>query len=410
MALIKKIQDMKYEMTRWRQKLHGEPELAFKESATARYINRQLQSFGVETHAFSKTGVIGVLHGKNGPASLTGGKTIMLRADMDALPMKDETGTHYASQNGAHHGSGHDGHMAMLMGAAKYLAQTKNFDGTVYFVFQPGEEQAGASGLIDDEDLFQQFPCDEVYGLHSHPDVPLGTMVSAEGVFMAAAEEFNIVLRGNGGHPSRPDNKTDVIGAMAEVIALVKELADKGAEASSVPSLLSISSVRTEGAANDLFPASAHLHGNIRTLDPSLHERAHKSLEKLAQEVSFKYNVDLKVDFSSHYPLLLNSKLQTEFARAVAKDTVGDANVSDTPPRLLDVDDLSCYLQEVPGNLMILGTGKNDGKPEPDIYTSKYDFNDAALPVGTTYWVKLTEARLPTFSAPAPKAPDAPKP
>ncbi|MBI3441603.1 MAG: amidohydrolase [Proteobacteria bacterium] len=403
MGLIKKIQDMKYEMTRWRQKLHAEPELAFEERGTSRFITRQLQSCGIEVHALAKTGVIGVLHGKDG--ATVGGKAIMLRADMDALPIKEESGAVHASHTaGVHHASGHDGHVAMLLGAAKYLAQSKNFNGTVYFAFQPAEEKSGAQEMIKDG-IFQKFPCDEIYGLHSYPELPLGAMVTGPGSLLASAEEFHIVLKGAASHPSQPDTETGVMSAMTEVMAAIRALAETEIQLGAA-ALLAISSVHTEGQIGNALPGRVDVCGTIRTQDSSLHEKLRQGLENLVPEIAAKHNVDQTTEFSNACPVLVNSQAETNLASDIAKDIVGDNKVGSVVPRALDADDFACYLQGKPGNLMLMGTGRADGKPSPALYSSKYDFNDAALPIGASYWVKLVEKSLPLATAPSPKAPN----
>jgi hippurate hydrolase len=413
MGVIKKIQDMKNEMTRWRQKLHQDPELAFEERATARFITRQLQSFGIEVHGLTKTGVIGVLHGKNGPAAQTGGKAIMLRADMDALPIKEETGVMHCSRNsGVHHACGHDGHMTMLLGAAKYLAQTRDFDGTVYFVFQPAEEHIGGANELIKAGLFKKFPCDEVYGLHNFPGIPLGVMASGAGPLLAASDEFHITFNGTGGHIARPENTTNIIAAAAEAATAIKAAADKEIPAGE-PALMIVASINTDSQTTNVLPDSINLQGSIRTFDTALHDKLKKNLEQIVNDTAAKYGATATLEFKNSYPALINSKAETAFALDIAKDIVGANRVISPVPRTLGIEDFAYYLHHKPGNFMCLGTGKADGSAFADLHSAKYDFNDAALPIGASYWVKLVEKALPFFKAAAPQAPktpDAPKP
>jgi hippurate hydrolase len=407
MGLIKKIQEMQHEMSRWRKKLHEEPELAFEERATARYLTRQLQSFGIETHSLARTGVIGVLHGRNGP----GGKAIMLRADMDALPIQEATGAHHSSKTpGVHHACGHDGHMAMLLGAARHLAKNGDFDGTVYFVFQPAEEHIGGAKEMIKDGLFQKFPCEEVYGLHNYPGLPLGQMATGAGPLLAASDEFHVTFRGAGGHTSDFDKATNVIGAAAEAVTLLNALATAEIPAGE-PALLAVSAFTTDTHAANVLPEQVRFQGSIRTYDPALHEKLKQEMERIVAEMAAKFGAEATVEFKNGYPALVNSATETGFAVDVAKDVVGDANVISSAPKTMGVEDFACYLQNKPGNYMAIGTGRADGKPVPELHSAKYDFNDAALPIGASYWVKLVEKALPAGGAPtAPKAaPPAPK-
>ncbi|MDE1151551.1 MAG: amidohydrolase [Micavibrio sp.] len=401
MGIIKKIQDMKQEMTRWRQKMHAEPELAFEERWTARFITRQLQDFGIDVHALTKTGVVGVLHGKNGP----GGKAIMLRADMDGLPVDEKTGVTHASRNpGVMHACGHDGHMAMLLGAAKHLAASKDFDGTVYFVFQPAEEAIGGAAEMIKQGLFTQFPADEVYGLHNYPGLPLGMLATGSGAMLAASEDFQITIRGKGGHASHSEQTTDVIGAAAEAVMAFKEIAKKEIPAGE-PAALSITTLQTSGEAINAFPDSASITGTIRSFDEKLHQVLIDKMVDVVDTIEAKYGVTVDFDLKTGYPVLVNDKKATDFAIDVAKDTVGDAQVLTSVPKTLGTEDFAYYLQKKPGNYMAIGTGKAGEKNYTDIHSAKYDFNDAALPIGASYWVNLVEKALPVLNGPVTPAP-----
>jgi hippurate hydrolase len=419
MGIIKKIQDMKQEMTRWRQKLHQEPELAFEEKKTMRFLVRTLEDMDIETHGLAKTGVIGVLHGKNGP----GGPAIMLRADMDGLPIEEKTGVTHASRNpGVMHACGHDGHMAMLLGAAKYLSQTKNFEGTVYFVFQPAEEHIGGALEMIKQGLFTKFPAEEIYGLHNYPGLPLGMLATGPGAMLAASDDFTIKVRGKGGHASHADAATDVLGAAAETVVKFKELATKYIPQGE-PAALSICTFKTEGEAHNALPDAASFTGTLRTFDAVLHQKLVDEMVKIVDAVEAKFGVLLDFDLKGGYPMLINDAKATDFATDVAKETVGPAGVMNPVPKTMGTEDFAYYLQQKPGNFMGIGTGttKIGDKNYTDIHSAKYDFNDAALPIGASYWVNLVEMRLPTLSAPSaidgitpppanPGAPSAPKP
>jgi amidohydrolase len=399
MGIIKKIQDMKQEMTRWRQKLHAEPELAFEEKKTMRFVTRTLEDNGIDCFGLAKTGVIGVLHGKNGP----GGKAIMLRADMDGLPIDEKTGAVHTSRNpGVMHACGHDGHMAMLLGAAKYLAQTKDFDGTVYFVFQPAEEDIGGATQMIKDGLFTKFPAEEVYGLHNYPGLPLGTMATGPGAMLAASEDFSITIKGKGGHASQLGAPADVLGAAAEIVVQFKDLAKReiGADDAAV---LSVTSFNTVGEAHNVLPDTATFKGTLRTFDAALHDRLQQGMVAIIDAAEAKYGLRIDFDVKNGYPVLVNDKAATDFATEIAKDTVGDAAVINPVPRTMGTEDFAYYLQQKPGNYMALGTGKPGAKDFNDIHSAKYDFNDAALPIGASYWVNLVEKRLPVLTPPAPE-------
>lgn len=400
MGIIKKIQDMKQEMTRWRQKMHAEPELAFEERWTARFVTRQLQDFGLDVHPIAKTGVVGVLHGRNGP----GGKAIMLRADMDALPVDEKTGVTHASRNpGVMHACGHDGHMAMLLGAAKHLAESKDFDGTVYFVFQPAEEAIGGAAEMIKQGLFTKFPTDEVYGLHNYPGLPLGTFATGEGPMLAASEDFQITIKGKGGHASHAAQTTDVLGAAAEAAVNFKALAAREITGTE-PAALSITSLRTKGEATNVLPDTAEIIGTIRSYDNKLQQKLLDGMIDIVDALEKKYGVTIDFDLKSGYPVLVNDKKATDFALDVARDTVGPAGVITPVPRTLGTEDFSVYLQHKPGNYMAIGTGKPGQKDYQDIHSAKYDFNDAALPIGASYWVNLVERALPVLNPQQPPA------
>ncbi len=407
MSIIKKIREMKQEMTRWRQKLHAEPELAFEERKTARFVTRQLQMFGMdEIHGMAKTGVIGVLYGKSGPATKDNGKkAIMLRADMDALPIHEASGALHASRNpGVHHACGHDGHMAMLMGAAKHLADTRDFDGTVYFVFQPAEEHIGGAKEMIKEGIFTKFHIDEVYGMHNFPNLPLGMMATVEGPMLAANDDYKVVMTGLGGHTARPEETNDLIAAASEAIVAIKEMLKKEIPAGE-PAVLSVCAVHTEGVANNVLPDTVEFNGSIRSFDKALHQKLKQKMIDIIEDAADKHGAEVDITFENGYPVLVNSKLETEFALGVAKDLVGDQKVMSPIPRTLGVEDFAFFLEKKPGNFIALGTGPTDGTKAPDIHSAKYDFNDAALPIGASYWVRLVEKALPLNPPSAPPAP-----
>lgn len=406
MSVIKKIQDSKFDLTRWRKRLHTDAEVAFEERKTGRFITRTLQSFGIQTHSLAKTGIIGVLHGKNGP----GGKAIMLRADMDALPIAEKTGaTHQSATPGVHHACGHDGHMTMLLGAAKYLAEAKDFDGTVYFVFQPAEEHGGGARQMIEEKLFEKFPCDEVYGMHNAPELPFGAMATNAGKVLAAAEDFHITFTGSGGHVSHQGHTSNIVEAQAEAVYALYAMAKKEI-AQANQATFAVSSVATTNAAFNVLSDKIEIRGSMRTFDAGLQERLKENMERIVTEVAGKHGVTVSIDYPDSCPALENTARETALAADAAADVVGKNRVM-ALPATMGSEDFACFLEKKPGNYMIIGTGPVDGTPVAPLHSPKYDFNDAALPVGATYWVRLVERALPTLGgaekAP-PKAPPAP--
>lgn len=401
MNIIQKIKDMAGEMTTWRRHLHTQPELAFEETKTSAFLQSQLQSFGADhIEIMAKTGIVAVLHGKTN----TSGKAIMLRADMDALPITEETHVpHTSTHAGVHHACGHDGHMVMLLGAAKYLAETRDFDGTVYIVFQPAEEHIGGAKEMIAEGFFQKFLCDEVYGMHNFPGLPLGMMATGKGAMLAASDEFHVTIKGKGGHSARPENTIDALSAAASAVLAIKEAAAKIIPTGD-PAVLTIAAFHTDSTATNVIADEVSFNGSIRTFDPALHAQLKKSLQDITQKAAADFGASVTIEFKNGYPLLVNSDAQTDFAISVAKETVGDNAVMTQVPKTLGVEDFAEFLLQRPGNYMVIGTGVA-GQVLPDIHNCKYDFNDAALPVGATYWARLVERALPVKSAPPPPKP-----
>lgn len=411
MNIIQKIREMKREMTFWRQRLHADPELAFDERKTSRFLRRQLQTFGMDDiHTMAKTGLVAVLHGKDGPATPENGKkAIMLRADMDALPIHENSGVPHASRSpGVHHACGHDGHMAMLLGAAKYLASNKDFDGTVYFVFQPAEEHIGGANEMIKEGIFNKFQIDEVYGMHNFPNLPLGMMATGEGPMLAGNDDYKVTFKGKGGHTARPEETNDLVAAASEAILAIKEMIKKEVPKDE-PAIVSVCSLKTTGIANNVLPDTIEFNGSIRSFDPALHQKLKTKVTEILEAAADKYGAEIDLSFENGYPILVNSKDETKFALDVAKETVGDKQVMSSVPRTLGVEDFAFFLQKKPGNFIALGTGPADGTKAPDLHSAKFDFNDAALPIGASYWVNLVKKALPRNAAnnnnpPAPPA------
>ncbi|MDD9900268.1 MAG: amidohydrolase [Alphaproteobacteria bacterium] len=408
MKYAKGIENIFNDMTTWRHRLHRFAETAFQEKETSFFIREKLSDFGFdEIHTMAKTGVVGVLHGKKG----AGGRSIMLRADMDALPVQEQTGLPYTP--GVHHACGHDGHMAMLLGAAKRLADERDFDGTVYFVFQPAEEDIGGAQEMVKEGLFQKFPCESVYGLHNVPNLPLGMFATGPGPMLASSDDFHVTLKGKGGHTVQAGRATDLHGALAEVITNIKRVVREEGR-SDDEALVNICAVFTDSTATNVTPNKITFNGSIRSFDPDLQERLKKRLRDIVESAANNAGAEVFLDFKNGYPAVVNTKAETDFAVDVARDIADEGFVVTPVPPILGVEDFAVYLQEKPGNFMAMGSGTETGGGPHDLHTACYDFNDAALPVGASYWVKLVQKALPLGTLPdiappvSPLRPDAP--
>lgn len=389
-------------MVRWRQDLHARPELAFKETETATFITDKLRAFGVdEIHAMAGTGVIAVIRGQGNHD-----KAIMIRADMDALPLTEKTGAAHASQNpGVHHACGHDGHMAMLLAAVKVLAETRNFSGTVYAVFQPAEEsESGAKRMIDDG-FFQKFPASEVYGLHNFPGLPLGMMATGVGDMLASSIEFSVSFSGIGGHSARPEESADVVAAASEAVLLIKQKAQERISLQKDPAVVTIPVIKSNSDADNILADHAEIKGSLRCYDPALKKQIAQDIQDIAATLAAKYGAIADVQVGEGYPVLTNAKEPTLKALAAARDVLSPFKVVPIVPKTLGVEDFAHFLKERPGNFIALGTGPSDGSKAPDLHSPKYDFNDAALPIGASYWVRLVERVLPLSVRPKPAPP-----
>jgi len=389
MPVINRLADFQDDIVAWRHDLHRHPELLYDVHRTAEVVAEHLRSFGVDEIAtgIGRTGVVGVIHGRQA----AGGRTIGLRADMDALPIEEATGKAYASTvPGKMHACGHDGHTAMLLGAARYLAETRNFDGTAVVIFQPAEEGgAGGKAMVEDG-LMQRFGIDEVYGLHNMPGLPLGRFAIRPGPIMAATDEFVIRVIGHGGHAAKPHGTVDPILVGTHLVQALQSIVSRAVD----PLESVVVSVTTfhAGFAHNVIPGSADIGGTVRTLTDAQRDLAERRIREIASGIALAFGATIEVGYHRNYPVTRNHALQTEFAAAVAGSIVGEANVdTDTAP-MMGGEDFSYMLLERPGAFIFLGNGDSAGLHNP-----AYDFNDEAIPVGSSYLAKLVEAA----SAPA---------
>jgi amidohydrolase len=384
MPINNRIADFHADLTAWRRDLHANPEIAFEEHRTAAVVAAKLEEFGIEVHrGLAGTGVVGTLKG-NQP----GDRSIALRADMDALPMPEANSFEHASKNaGAMHACGHDGHTVMLLGAARYLAETRNFAGTVHFVFQPAEEGGGGGRVMVEQGLFEKFPAEEVYGMHNWPGLPAGQFASRVGPMMAATDQFEIAIEGRGGHAAQPNKTVDPVVLGSQIVGALQTIASRNADP--IKSVVVSVTQFHAGSAFNVIPQTAWLCGTIRTFDAELRRQAQQRLKEIAEGIALAMGGSAKVDFRFGYPATVNHAAQTEKALAIAERVAGAGNVDhDTQPSM-GGEDFAYMLLEKPGAYIFIGNG-----PEVEgqkLHQVNYDFNDEILPVGASYWAQLVE-------------------
>jgi len=368
-----------------RHDLHAHPELAFAEHRTAGIVAAALRELGLDVHeGIGGTGVVGVL--RQGSST----RSIALRADMDALPMAEQSDVAYASRMpGVHHGCGHDGHTTMLLGAARQLARTRRFDGTVVFVFQPAEEGRGGARAMVQDGLFERFPCDAVYASHNWPDLPLGQAQTRPGPIMAAADRFDIRVCGRGGHAAQPQHTADAILAASQLVTqlntIVARRIDPGESA-----VLSVTRIEG-GHSHNVLPAQVDITGTVRSFDPATQDRIETALRGVAQGVALASNTEIEVDYTRYYPATVNSTAQAETALAAAAACGLQASVAPRPA--FTSEDFAFMLQARPGAYLWLGQG-GTASARP-LHHPGYDFNDAALPLGVRWFTAVVERELP---------------
>ncbi len=385
MPTINRVAEFHGEMTAWRHDLHAHPELGFEETRTAAFVARMLDRFGLAVHrGLAGTGVVGTLTGRG-----DSGRTIGLRADMDALPITEETGLAYASRTpGKMHACGHDGHTAMLLGAARALAETRNFDGTVHFIFQPAEEGlAGARAMIDDG-LFDRFACDAVYGLHNWPELPVGSMAIHTGPVMAAGDRFEITVTGRGSHAAMPHQGVDPVLIAAQITVALQSLVSRMLDPID-PGVVSVTQV-SGGTAFNVIPDRAVLGGTVRSLRRSTQDRLARGIDTLGQGIAAAFGATATLDFRPGYPVTENTAAEATLAAAAAERVIGaDRVVRDAPPSMA-AEDFAFMLERRPGAYVWLGQAG-----PTMVHNPRYDFNDEILPIGASYWVSLVETVLP---------------
>lgn len=388
MPVINRIADMADEITAWRHDFHEHPELLYEVHRTAGVVAEKLRAFGCDevVPGVGRTGVVGVIHGRK----RSSGKVIGMRADMDALPIQEITGLPYASKTpGLMHACGHDGHSAMLLGAAQYLADTRNFDGTVVVIFQPAEEGgAGGKAMVDDG-LMTRWGIQEVYGMHNIPGLPEGHFAMKPGPIMAAMDFIEIIVNGKGGHGGAgPHKSIDSVLVGAEIVSALQSIVARNVDPmkSAVVSICMFEA----GDAFNIIPASAKLTGTARALDPVIHDLVSRRVIEVAEGIARVYGASATVNYQKQYPVTVNHERQAAFAAEVAREIVGPARVDDnTTPRMAG-EDFSFMLEARPGAFVLLGTGDGEACHHPG-----YKFNDAVIPQGSSFWARLAERAMP---------------
>ena len=385
MPVINSIAANAEEMQRWRQHLHANPEIEFDCHETAAFVAERLREFGVdELHeGIATSGLVAIINGKGQ------GGTIGLRADMDALPMSETTGLPYASANpGAMHACGHDGHTTMLLGAAKYLAETRNFAGRVALIFQPAEEGGGGAGVMVEEGIMDRFAIDEVYALHNLPDLPVGHFETTPGPIMAAVDEFHIDIRGKGGHAAFPQDCVDPVAAAVAIAQALQTILSRNHDTRK-EAVVSLTQIHT-GSTDNVIPDTAYLNGTVRTFAPEVQEMIRRRMQEIVAGQAASFGVEAELRYEMHYPATINDADKVAFAAKVAAEISGAEAVEANRPMEMGAEDFSYMLEKRPGAYLFIGQGQSAGLHHPN-----YDFNDELSPVGASFFARLVERALP---------------
>jgi hippurate hydrolase len=389
MPIVNRVADLQPDIQAWRRDIHENPELLYEVHRTAAFVADRLREFGCDEVAtgLGRTGVVGVIKGKKPAGSGGDIRVIGLRADMDALPIEEETNLPYASKTpGLMHACGHDGHTAMLLGAARYLAETRNFAGDAVVIFQPAEEGgAGADAMIKDG-LMDRFGIEQVYGMHNGPGIPVGSFAIRPGPIMAATDSIDIRIEGLGGHAARPHKCIDSVLVGSQLIAALQTIVARTVDPLE-SAVISICEFHA-GNARNVIPQTAELRGTVRTLTPEVRELVEKRVREVVKGVAQMTGAKIDLHYERGYPVTKNHAAQTDIAIQVAKEIAGDANVMEAPP-MMGAEDFSYMLQARPGAFIFCGNGDTAGLHHP-----AYNFNDDAIVYGTSYWIKLVENTL----------------
>jgi hippurate hydrolase len=386
MPIVDRIAAQHDEMTAWRRDIHAHPELGFEEQRTSDLVASQLAAFGIEVHrGIGKTGVVGVLRAGSGKRS------VGLRADMDCLPIQEANGfAHRSQHDGRMHACGHDGHTTMLLGAAKYLAATRDFDGTVHFIFQPAEEGIGGAKAMIDDGLFKRFPCEAVFGMHNRPGMPLGKFAVRSGPMMAGGAFFDIDIEGRGSHGARPESGVDSILVAAHVTAALQSIVSRNVRPVDT-AVLSVTKFHA-GDAYNVIPQTARISGTVRAFSDDVMQLVGRNMARVAEGVAAGFGARAKTDFRVIFPPTINNATEAEYAAGICAELVGAESVKRDPALIMASEDFAFMLNEVPGCYINIGNG--DGEGACEVHNPSYDFNDKALPYGASFFARLVEKRL----------------
>lgn len=385
MPILNRAAELQEEVAGWRRQIHRNPELMFDLFKTSALVEEKLNAFGLDevVPGIAKTGVVGIISGNLGD-----GPTIGLRADMDALPISENSARDWASQTPEKmHACGHDGHTAMLLGAAKYLSETRNFAGSVAVIFQPAEEGGGGGNVMVKEGMMEKFGIEKVFGMHNMPGLPVGEFATRSGPLMAATVEFTITIKGHGGHAAQPHGTIDPIVIGSQIVTGLQSIVSR--TTNPVDSLVVSTTKFIAGTAYNIIPGEALLAGTCRYLRKEVGEKAIERVTEIATNVAAAHGATAEVRIEWNYPVTVNHEKETAFAADVAADIASDCKVERNTPPVLGGEDFSYMLEARPGSFVFIGNGETAGLHHPE-----YDFNDEVIPHGISYWVKLTETAL----------------
>ncbi|WP_315813077.1 M20 aminoacylase family protein [Bradyrhizobium sp. SZCCHNR2028] len=387
MPIVNRVADLQPDIQAWRRDIHSHPELLYDVHRTAAFVAERLREFGCDevVTGLGKTGVVGVIKGrKPGHGEV---RVLGLRADMDALPIEEATGLPYASKTpGMMHACGHDGHTAMLLGAARYLAETRNFAGEVAVIFQPAEEGGGGADAMIKDGLIDRFKIDQVYGMHNGPGLPVGAFAIRQGALMASTDAVDITIEGHGGHAAKPHNCIDSLLVGAHLVTALQQIVSRSVDPLEA-AVLSICEFHA-GNARNVIPQSAVLRGTVRTLTPKVRELMEKRVREVVTGVAQMTGAKIDLNYARGYPVVINHAEQTEIAIRAAKEVAGDANVHEMPP-MMGGEDFAYMLEARPGAFIFVGNGDSAGLHHP-----AYNFNDEAIVYGTSFFIKVVENTL----------------
>ena len=387
MPVKNRFAEMQDDIAAWRRDIHQNPELLFETHRTSAFVAEKLREFGCDevVEGIGRTGVVGVIKGGN----TSSGKVIGLRADMDALPMQEQTGLDYASRiDGAMHACGHDGHTAMLLGAAKYLTETRNFDGTTVLIFQPAEEGGGGGKEMCDDGMMARWNINEVYGMHNMPGMPVGNFAIRAGSFFAATDTFDLVLEGLGGHAAKPHETIDTTVMSSHLILALQTIASRNADPID-QIVVSVTSVETSSKAYNVIPQNVYIKGTVRTMSKKMRILAEKRISEICDGIASTFGGTIEVTYRRGYPVMVNHEDQTKFAAEVARSVSGSCEEADL---VMGGEDFSYLLEERPGAYILVGNGNTAMVHHP-----MYNFDDNVIPAGCSWWSELIEKRMPAI-------------